>query len=221
MSLAREDIRDVNARTRVLAVAAVVATTAVATACGNESGSQRIGGAAQGISVEVPGSFTVLDLTSETTAVNSIARLGLTRAAVNTFVPQVKQFQQLHAGLAVDDSGGATTNSGQIPDNIAAYCLDSGTDLTGSSAVPTIKKQLTSEFDGLRVADVSMGSVSVGGVPGLETTYLLDSSGGTLAAGQLEVAPKPQEFCFVTLTTSLGTFSKSILSTTARTANFP
>jgi len=53
-----------------------------------------------------------------------------------------------------------------------------------------------------------------------ETTYLLNSSAGTLAAGQLEVAPKPQEFCFVTLTTSQGTFSKSILATAARTAQF-
>jgi hypothetical protein len=162
---------------------------------------------------------TCLDLASDTTAVNSIAKLGLTSAAVDTLVPQVKQFQQFHAALAVDASG-AAASSGQFPDNIGAYCLDSGTDLTGSSAVPMIKKQLTSEFGGLQVTNVSMGGMRVGGVPGLETTYLLDSSAGTLAAGQLEVAPKPQEFCFVTLTTSRGTFSKSILSTAAQTAQF-
>lgn len=219
ISLAREDIRDVNAGTRVLAVAAALAITATATACGSGSGNQRIGGATQGISIEVPGSFSVLDLTSQTTAVNSIAKLGLTSAAVDTLVPQVKQFQQLHAALAIDAKGTAIS-SGQFPDNIAAYCLDSGTDLTGSSAVPTIEKQMTSEFGGLQVADVSMGDIPVGGVPGLETTYLLESSAGTLAAGQLEVAPKPQEFCFVILTTSQATFSKGILSTAAQTAQF-
>jgi hypothetical protein len=200
-------------------MAAALAITAAVTACGGGSGNQRIGGATQGISIEVPGSFSVLDLTSETAAVNSIAKLGLTSAAVDTLVPQVKQFQQLHAALAVDAKGPAPS-SGQFPDNISAYCLDSGTDLTGSSAVPTIKKQLTSEFGRLQVADVSMAGMPVGGVPGLETTYLLDSSTGTLAAGQLEVAPKPQEFCFVTLTTSQGTFSKGILSTAAQTAQF-
>jgi hypothetical protein len=207
----------------VLAAAAALAITATATACGSASGTgsgsgnQRIGGATQGVSIEVPGSFSVLDLTSETTAVNSVAKLGLTSATVNTLVPQVKQFEQLHAALAVDARGAAT---GQFPDNIGAYCLGSGTGLTGSSAVPTIKKQVTSEFGGLQVADVSMSDVSVGGVAGLETTYLLNSSAGTLAAGQLEVAPKPQEFCFVTLTASPGTFSKSILSTAAQTAQF-
>jgi hypothetical protein len=208
----------VNARARVLAVAAALAVTATAAACGSGAGgsaNQRIGGAAQGISIEVPGSFSPLDLTSESTAVNSIAKLGLTGAAVDTFVPQVKQFQQLHAAMAA-----AANHSGAVPDNIGTYCLDSGTDLVGNSAVPTIKSQLTTEFAGLEVSTVSMASVPVGGVPGLETTYLLNSSAGTLAAGQLEVAPKPQQFCFVILTTSLSTFSKSILSTAAQTAQF-
>jgi hypothetical protein len=196
-----------------MAVAAALAIIATATACGSGSGNQRIGGATQGISLEVPGSFRALDLTSETTAVNSLAKLGLTSSAADTLVPQVKQFQQFHAAVAVDASG-------QFPDNIAAYCLNSGTDLTGSSAVPTIKKQLTSKFSGLEVTDVSMSDVTVGGVPGLETTYALDSSEGTLTSGQLQVAPKPQEFCFVTLTTSPATFSQSILSTAAQSAQF-
>lgn len=205
----------------MLVVAAALVIVAAATACGSSSGSgnQRIGGATQGISIEVPGSFSVLDLTSQTSAVNSIAKLGLTSTAVDTLVPQVKQLQQLHAALAVD-ANEAATSSGQFPGNIGAYCTDSGTDLTGSSAVPTIKNQLNTEFGGLQVSGVSMGNVMVGGVPGLETTYRLASSAGTLAAGQLEVAPKPREFCFVTLTTSQDTFSKSILSTAAQTAQF-
>jgi hypothetical protein len=219
MSLAREDIREVNARRRVLAAAATLAITAAATACGSGSGSQRIGGASQGISIEVPGAYGVLDLTSETTAANSIVKLGLTMAAVHTLVPQVRHFQQLHAAMAVDAKA-TTASSGQFPDNIGAYCLDSGTDLVGSSAVPTMKKQLTNGFGGLQVANISMTNMPVGGVPGVETTYLLNSSAGTLAAGRLEVAPKPQEFCIITLTTSPSTFSESILATAAQTAQF-
>jgi hypothetical protein len=202
-----------------VAVAVALAITATAAACGSGSGNQRMGGAAQGISIEVPSSFRVLDLTSETTAVNSIAKLGLTSTAVDTLVPQAKQFQQLHAALAVDAKA-ALTSAGQFPDNIGAYCVDSGTDLAGSGAVPTIRKQLTSEFGALQVSDISMADVPVGGVPGVETTYLLKSSAETLRAGQLVVAPAPRKFCFVTLTTSVPTFAESILSTTAQTAQF-
>jgi hypothetical protein len=218
MSLAREDIRYVNVR-RVLAAAAALAITATATACGGGSGSERMGGATQGVSIEVPSSFSVLDLTSEITAANSVAKLGLTMAAVHTLVPAVKQFQQLHAALAVDAKG-AAASSGQFPDNISAYCVNSGIDLAGSKAVPTIETQLTNKFRGSQVAILSMGKMLVGGVPGVETTYLLTSSAGTLAAGELEVAPKPQEFCSVILTTSQSTFSKGILSTAAQTAQF-
>lgn len=224
MSQVRGDIRDVNAQMRVLAVAAVFAITATAAACGSGSGSgsgsQRIGGATQGISVEVPDSFSVVDLTSESSAVNSIAKLDLSSAILQPLVKQTVQFLQWHAALAVDAKGTAAT-SGQWADNISAYCLGSGTDLTGSSAVPTLKKDLTAEFDGLEAKVTSMENMRIGGVPGLETTYLLESSTGeTLEAGQLEVAPKPQEVCFVTLTTSLSTFSSSILTTAAQTAQF-
>ena len=199
-------------------MAAALAITATATACGSGSGSgsQRIGGATQGISIEVPNSYSVLDLTSKATAVDSITKLGLTLAAVNTLVPQVVQFQQRHAALAVDTKGTAT----QFPDNISAYCLNSGTNLVGSSATATIKKQLTSEFGGLQASGISMFSMPVGGVPGVQMTYTLTASAGLLAAGQLVVAPKPQEFCFVTLTTSPATFSEAILATAAQTAQF-
>jgi hypothetical protein len=199
-------------------MAAALAIIAVATACGGGSGNQRLGGAAQGISIEVPTSFSVVDLSSENAAVNSIAKLGLTSAAVDTLVPQVKQFMQVHGAMAVDPGGAA--NSGQFPDNIAAYCFASGSNLTGSSAVPMIEKQMNTEFGGLQVTAVSMKNTVMGGVPGLETTYQLTTSTGTLAAGQLEVAPKPQELCLVTLTTSPGSFSNSILSTAAQTAQF-
>ena len=222
MSRAREDIRDVDARGRVLAVAAALAITVTAAACGSGSGSAtaRIGGAAQGISVEVPSSFSVLDMTSEATVVNSIAKLGLDLTAVDTLVPQVKQLQQLRGAMAVDGKT-ATASSGEFPDNIAAYCVNSGTDLTGSSAVATIEQKLRAEFGGLEVSDVSMDNISVGGVPGAETTYLLNSNAGTLAAGQLAVAPRPGEFCYVTLTSaSVVTITGSILSTAAQTAQF-
>jgi hypothetical protein len=204
----------------VLTVAAALTITATATACGSGPGSSQLGGAAQGISVEVPGSFSVLDMTSESSVANSIAKLGMTLTAVDTLVPQVKQLQQqFHAAMAVDAKT-AVPSSGQFPDNVAAYCVDSGTDLAGSSAVPVIKQRLTSEFSKIKVTGVSMSGVPVGGVPGLEATYVLDSSTGPLTGGELAVAPKPQRLCYVTLTTWPATFSQSILSTAAQSAQF-
>ncbi len=203
---------------RVLAAAAV-AVTATATACASGSGNQRMGGPTQGISFEVPGSFSILDLTSESTAVNSLTKLGLTSAVVRPLVEQIVQSQKLHPAMAVDASG-AAAKSGQFADNITANCDNSGTKLTGGSAVPAIEQQLTSEFGGVEVADVSTGGLTIGGVPGLETTYVLASSTGTLAAGQLAVAPAPGKFCFVTLTTSPSTFSHGILAMAAQTAQF-
>lgn len=83
-----------NAQLRVLAVAAVVAITATATGCSSGPANQRIGGATQGISIEVPSSFGVVDLTSESTAVSSITKLGLTSTAVvQTLVQQAIQYQ--------------------------------------------------------------------------------------------------------------------------------
>jgi hypothetical protein len=208
----------VNAQTRVLAVATVVAITATATACGSGQGTQRIGGTGQGISVEVPGSFSVLDLTSESTAVKSIAGLGLTSAVAKPLVQQVVQSRPLHPAMAVDSTG--TVAKAEFADTIIAYCEASGTALTGSRAVPAIKKELDAQFAGRQANGFSTFSMPVGAVPGLETTYSLNSDAGPLAAGQLAVAPRPGKICFVTLTALPGTFSKSILATAARSAQF-
>jgi hypothetical protein len=207
----------------VLAVAAVLAVTATAAACGSGHAApteQRIGGTTQGISIEVPGSYGVVDLTSETTAVSSIAKLGLTSAVATPLVEQLAKYSQVHPAAAVDAAGTAA-RSGQFADNIIAYCGGSGTNLSGSAAVPKIKQTMTTQLDGLEVENISMATVPVGGVPGLETQYEVLSSTGLLAAGQLEVAPKAGEFCFVTLTTGPTTFTKSVLTTAAQTAQFP
>jgi hypothetical protein len=208
----------VKAQTRVLAVATVVAITATATACGSGPGTQRIGGAGQGISVEIPGTFSVLDLTSEQAAVNSIANLGLTSAVAKPLVQQVVQTRSVHPAMAVDSNG--TVAKSEFADTIVAYCEASGTALTGSRAVPALRKALDNQFAGFMANGFATNSTQIGGVPGLETTYSVETATGTLSAGELVAAPKPGEFCFVTLTALPSTFSKSILTTAAQSAQF-
>ena len=59
-------------------------------------------------------------------------------------------------------------------------------------------------------------------MPGVETSYQLNSSSaGTIHGSQLEVLPKPDKACFVTLTVVHGQSADNILSVAAATAQFP
>ncbi len=54
----------------------------------------------------------------------------------------------------------------------------------------------------------------------MQTSYTLSTASGTLDAAQLEVLPKPDRGCFVTLTAAKGQLPKDVLPVVARTAVF-
>jgi hypothetical protein len=59
-------------------------------------------------------------------------------------------------------------------------------------------------------------------VPGVETPYQLHSSGaGTIYGSQLEVLPKPDKACFVTVTDGEGQSAGDVLIVAAATVQFP
>jgi hypothetical protein len=85
-----------------------------------------------------------------------------------------------------------------------------------------LKAETAAEFGKLGATHITQQSIAIGGVPGVETSYQLSSASmGTLYASQLEVLPKPDKACFVTVTTAGGTSDGAILSTAAATAQFP
>jgi hypothetical protein len=64
--------------------------------------------------------------------------------------------------------------------------------------------------------------VTIGGVPGLETSYQVSSGTlGALYGSQLEVLPKAGKACFVTLTSLSPVQGSDILTVAAKTAQFP
>jgi hypothetical protein len=181
------------------------------------AGDHRIGGPVQGISVEIPASFKVIDLTSLGSAQASISRLGLSGANANTIAKSIPEMEKLHGVVAVD-AGSAAANGG-FASNVNDYCVDSGTSLTGSDVVPAIKQGATALQTQLNAQNVTSTDKQIGGVAGVETTYQLQSSTfGTIYGSQLEVAAKPNKLCFVTLTQKQS--SDAILSVAAQTALF-
>jgi hypothetical protein len=228
-------------RIRRLTVLAVIGIATTVTACGNAASSQtqasapasspaatpaaavvaipagdhRIGGATQGISIEVPASFTAIDLRSLASAQASLRQLGLTGAKAATITRAIPAMEKDRGVIAVDR---ASATSG-FASNLNAYCVDSGTDLTGTDMVPAFR-QVTSQLQQqLGATNVTSTAKEIGGVPGVETTYHLQSSGfGTIYGSQLEVAAKPHKACYVTL--SEGRPVDDVLSVAAATAEF-
>ena len=231
---------NVGIRVRGLAALVVIGIATTVTACGNASssathasapasspaapasaavaipaGDHRIGGAPQGISIEVPASFTEIDLGSLTAAQTSLSRLGLTGAKAATIKQAIPNLEKVHGLIAVDPASAA----GGFASNLNAYCVDPGTDLTGSDLVPALKQGASQLQQQLGATDVSSTDYQVGGVPGVETTYQLQTPGfGTIYGSQLEVSAKPHKACFVTLTQSRP--SDEIMSVAAASAEF-
>ena len=67
--------------------------------------------------------------------------------------------------------------------------------------------------------DITQQDVEIGGVPGVQTSYTLSTSvAGTLHA-QLEVLPKPERGCFVTLTAG-GPVPSAVLTVLASSVRY-
>jgi len=179
-----------------------------------------VGGSAQGISIGVPSSWVAINLAKESiqTAAHSI---GLTGISASTLIQDMESLQKLHA-VFVFDLKSVADSSSHFAANLNAYCSNSGITDYGSAGVPFVQQAAAIEFRQLHAADVKQRDIKVGGVPGLETTYQLTSaSAGTLQAGQIEVLPKPDRACFVTLTSVKGQYPSRILAVAAATAKFP
>jgi hypothetical protein len=142
--------------------------------------------------------------------VNKLHVKGMSTAQITQAVQQVEK----QHGVIVFDLHNAGTN-------MNAYCTESGDNDTGSAAVPFIEQAISSQLGQYGAQDVTQKSATIGGVPGVRTSYHLPASGVTFYGGQLEVAPKPDRICFVTLTGSRDYFPASDLSVAAATARFP
>jgi hypothetical protein len=177
------------------------ASTSPTSAPAAPAGYQRIGGAAQGVSLAVPGSWVTVNFAQQTMR-EAIRKIGLHGISQATLTRDMQALQKLHAVYAVDIKS-TRSSSGHFATNINAYCTNSGITESGSAGVPILRQSAATELQQIGGQNLSQTDLKVGGVPGLQTSYTLSTSGaGTLHAAQLEVLPKPDRACFVTLTTA-------------------
>jgi hypothetical protein len=199
--------------------ASAVPASASPASTGVPAGYQRVGGSAQGISIAVPRSWAAVDLAKESVRQAS-ARLGLNGANDASVVQAMESLQKLHGLFVVDLRPGVIAAS-RFATNLNAYCINSNLPDSGSAGVPILRQEALTEFQQLHAGHITQKDIRIGGVPGVQTSYTLSSAGpGTLEAAQLEVLPKPNKGCFVTLTAARGQFPRSLLPVVAATAVF-
>ncbi|MCW2933904.1 MAG: hypothetical protein JWM19_4866 [Actinomycetia bacterium] len=183
------------------------------------AGYTRAGGAAQGISVATPASWVAVDLAKETID-SASKKIGLKGFSASTLTQDMESLLKLHAVFVVDVTG--AVNGQSFAPNLNAYCVTSGVTDVGAAGAPLLKEEAAAEFQKIGAAHVTQKDLEIGGVPGVETSYQLSSSSvGTLYGSQLEVLPKPDKACFVTLTVANSQSAGNTLSVAAATAQFP
>lgn len=181
------------------------------------AGYSRVGGAAQGISLAAPASWVTVNLAQETIQ-SAASKLDIHGISASTLIQDMQTLQKLHAVFVIDIKS-AVDSPQHITPNLNAYCDDSGVTDVGAAGVPLIKTVAAAEFGKLGATNLTQKDLEIGGLPGVETSYQLTSgSAGTISESQLEVLPKPDDACFVTVT---GESEGNVVSVAAATAQFP
>jgi hypothetical protein len=181
------------------------------------AGYRRVGGAAQGISVAAPASWVAVDLAKETIE-SAASKLDVHGLSASTLVQDMETLQKLH-GVFVIDGKAAVDSPQHVTPNLNAYCTSSGVTDVGAAGVPLMKTLGAAEFAKLGATNITQKDIEIGGLAGVESSYQLSSaSAGTIYESQLEVLPKPDKACFVTVT---GGSEGNVVSVAAATAQFP
>jgi hypothetical protein len=183
------------------------------------AGFHRVGGSVQGISLAMPTSWVSINLAKQSLA-SAASELKVPGVDASVLEQEVQSLQKDHAIFAFDVAS-AASDPNHYTRNLNAYCVPSGVTDTGSAGVPFIREAAKSELATI-ASNVTSRDISIGGVPGLETSYKLDSASGMDVLGaQLEVLPKSDVACFVTLSYSGSQSAGNYLAVAAATAQFP
>jgi hypothetical protein len=167
----------------------------------------------------VPNSWVSVNLAKQTLEA-AASKLDMPGINGSTLVQDMQSLQKNHAIFAFDITS-AASSPGHYVRNLNAYCFSSGVTDTGSASVPFLTQVVKSQLSPV-ASDITQRDVTIGGVPGLETSYKVKSGNGAGVQGaQLEVLPKPDVFCVVTLTFNGTQTQGNYLAVAAATAQFP
>jgi hypothetical protein len=182
--------------TRAPASASTAPTSASAAV---PAGYQRIGGAAQGVSLAVPSSWVTVNFARQSMQ-GAIKKIGIHGVSQATLTQDLQALLKLRAVYAVDIKS-TVSSPGHFATNINGYCTSSGITESGSAGIAILRQSAATELQQIGAHNLTQTDAEVGGIPGVRTSYTLSTSGaGTLHAAQLEVLPKPDRACFITLT---------------------
>jgi hypothetical protein len=138
-----------------------------------------------------------------------------------TLVQDVQTLQKLHA-VAVWDVNSAKSSPQHFARNLNAYCFQGAGIDVGAAGLPELKSAVLNVLGGQGATHLTQQDITIGGVPGVETSYqVISSATGTVYGAQLEVVPKQDDTCTVTLSYGSGQSVGSVLSVAAATAEFP
>jgi hypothetical protein len=139
-----------------------------------------------------------------------------------TLVQDMESLQKLRA-VAVFDVKSVVDSPQHFTRSLYAYCgVARPAPDVGAAGVPLLRALAVAEWEKLGATHITQTDLQIGGVPGVETSYQLSSSHyGTLYESQLEVVPKPDKGCYVTVTAVKGETIGNVLSVAAATAQFP
>ncbi len=200
------------------------ASGAASVSAASAAGYKRIGGPAQGVSLEVPDSWAVINFAQGETLQEAMKRLeviGISQAALRQ---ELQGIQKQNAVSAIDLKS-AANSPGHFATNIYAFCGSSGVTDTGSAGMTFLRHEEASGIRQYPVQHVSMTQTLVGGIPGLQVSLSYDAKVAgtiyTLDARQLVVLPKPGRVCSVTLTAPAGQIPGAVLTHARTTVNFP
>lgn len=184
------------------------------------AGYKRVGGTAQGISVAAPASWVPIDPTKENID-SAASKLGIHGLSVATLEQDMESMQKMHGIIVVDVKSGID-NPRHFTRNLNFFCAVSGVNNVGATGVPLLRAAAAAELQQIGATHLAQRDLDIGGVPGVETSWQVSTTGsGLLDESQLEVMPKPNKVCTVTLSVAAGESAGNILSVAAATAQFP
>jgi hypothetical protein len=178
------------------------------------AGYQRVGGAAQGISVAAPASWAVVNLAGETVQ-SAASKMNLRGASGTAIRADMESGLKWHAVFAFDVK---TAVDDPLPPDLNAFCLQTGTIGVGAVGVPLLTAVSASAVERLGATHITQKDLDIGGVPGVETSFQVSYSRGTVHSSELAVFPKRGEECEVAVA---GPSEASLASVAAATAQFP
>jgi hypothetical protein len=194
-----------------------VASTTATTTAAIPAGYHRVGGSVQGISLAVPKSWVSVDFAKQS-IYSAVKKLGISGNAASVLEQDVQSIQTSRA-IGVYDTASVTSNPNHFVRNLIAYCGSSGTTDTGSAGIPSLKQVMKTAIATV-ASHITQNDVTIGGVPGIETSYKVNASEG-VQGSQLEVLPKPDVVCYVSLTFFSPQTPGNYLAVAAATAQFP